>query len=142
MTNRKANPLTAIAVVAIGLSALILGGCSDGSSASSGHWYDFGNGMINLDNVHHISGEAYFSILGERKRFSLTEVGAQNAVAALKAASEVASQLNVNALIRFDNFELGLQTVTVDTSSEAEILGAFHSWMSNLEEVKKLASGR
>ena len=45
----------------ISLVVFNIGGSSK-RVASAGHWYDYGNGMVNLDLVNHISTKANFGL--------------------------------------------------------------------------------
>ena len=107
--------------------------------ASSGHWYDFGNGMVNLDQVNLITTCVNF----EYRTFKITDEGCEDAIELFaEGSSKDLSEDDRNyrfgkilAHIEFDDFTLNLESFEVHDKND--IRRAFRSWKQTLGEIKK-----
>lgn len=116
------------------------GNSSSDAKSSTGHWYDFGNGMVNLDRVNLITTSVRFRYADQ---FKITDVGCEDAV---KVFTEIASDpksteydrnaiKTISAQVEFDDFTLTLEDFEVKDKSD--IRRAFRSWKQTLSEIKK-----
>lgn len=111
----------------------------DGKS-SSGHWYDFGNGMVNLDRVNLITTTVSYG----SRALKITDEGCEEAIEHFeKESSRKLSEderrqrflSKIRAQIEFDDFTLNLECYDVENKSD--IRKAFRSWKQTLAEIKK-----
>ena len=136
----------AIGALAVWIACSMFGGSGDGAAstvakASTGHWYDFGNGMVNLDRVNLITTSVTYDNYGGP--FRITDEGCNEAIEwFVKMSKRTPSLLTkphentqIKAHIEFDDFTLNL--ASYDVQDKNDIKKAFRSWMKTLAEIKK-----
>ena len=139
----------AIGALAVWIACSMFGGSGDGAAstvakASTGHWYDFGNGMVNLDQVNLITTHVTFD-QGFGGPFRITDEGCNEATEFFVRESKRPPSTSIltkphkfeqiNAHIEFDDFTLNLENY--DVQDKNDIKKAFRSWMKTLAEIKK-----
>lgn len=134
----------AIGALAAWIACTMFAGSGDGDSSSdsqpsSGHWYDFGNGMVNLDRVNLITTCVTFGY----EDFKITDEGCEDAIELfVKESSKDLSEDElrdrfgkISAHIEFDDFTLNLERFEVQNKND--IRKAFRSWKQTLAGIKK-----
>ena len=112
---------------------------SSDAKSSSGHWYDFGNGMVNLDRVNLITTSVTFGY----STFKITDEGCEEAIELfVKESSKDLGEDErrdrfgkIWAHIEFDDFTLNLESFEVQDKND--IRRAFRSWKQTLAGIKK-----
>ena len=146
LKGNQANPTTAAAVEAE--LASLRAAINAGPEESTIVWYDFGNGLVNLDRVTRISGNwslAWSHTVvdddGESKLQVGSKSGSINAttttdVRRFVASAPVGAKFSGNSIVEFDLFNLTLSDFKDKATPEAVIEEA-NLWLRYYAEIKK-----
>ncbi|MDB4632954.1 hypothetical protein OAG01_00755 [bacterium] len=118
-------------------------------------WYDYGNGMVNLDLVRGISGSCLISwkttrIDQKTQQETVTDSGNKafnlNANSRIEVQAFIANlpagaKLTGGAMVRFDDFTLTLLPMP-ETTVPAEILAQVEEWQADYVEIQLRAIGK
>ncbi len=139
--------VVALVAIGVGFGALV--------GSSSRGWYDYGNGMVNLDRVQGISGTCFISwkitkfdriaqketVTDEGMEFFTLNFNTRIRVQAFIANLPVGAKLTAQAYVMFDDFKLTLQPLPENADS-ALILARVEEWQADYAEIQARASGQ